>query len=139
MQKIQVQFSLEAILCFFLVFNPLEYIKAAISQKSIKMYLKDCSGEVSAKNKIHFLRGFQSLCTLKSYGLARGSIIPSHVFDAESLLIDKGFKIYWKVPAAWVHLRCISEHNCLGTGLNCALKINFTYSPTLINIAPILA
>ena len=47
---------------FQVIFNPLKGPKAAIIQKSIKIYLKDYSREVSAKNRIYFLRGFQSLC-----------------------------------------------------------------------------
>ena len=47
---------------FQVIFNPLKGPKAAIIQKSIKIYLKNCSKEVSAKNRIYFLRGFQSLC-----------------------------------------------------------------------------
>ena len=44
---------------FQVILNPLKYIKAA------KVYLNNCPGEVSAKNRIYFLRGFQSLCTVK--------------------------------------------------------------------------
>ena len=47
---------------FQVVFDPLKGLKAAIIQKTIKIYLKDGSKEVSAKNRIYFLRGFQSLC-----------------------------------------------------------------------------
>ena len=47
---------------FQVVFDPLKGLKAAIIQKNIKIYLKDCSEEVSERNRIYFLRGFQSLC-----------------------------------------------------------------------------
>ena len=51
---------------FQVIFDPLKGLKAAIIQKTIKIYLKDCSREVSAKNRIYFLRGFQSMWAGKS-------------------------------------------------------------------------
>ena len=48
---------------FQVIFDPLKGLKAAIIQKTIKIYIKDCSREVWAKNRIYFLRGFQSLCS----------------------------------------------------------------------------
>ena len=64
---------------FQVVFDPVKGLKAAIIQKTIKIYLKDCSKEVSAKNRIYFLRGFQSLCHdfINSF-FAKPSIVEKH-------------------------------------------------------------
>ena len=74
---------------FQVLVNPLKCIKAAMNEKKIKLYLTNCSEGVSAKNRIHFLRGFQPLCHVPGVSQVGRYLfptpdLPSSIFAAPS-------------------------------------------------------
>ena len=98
------------------IFDPLKGLKAPIIQKTIKIYLKDYSREVSTKNRIYSLRGFQSLCLGHLYWfIIRRIMYRIKVFVCIIIELDEKTWGAFPLPpelCQWRHLKFDIEHVC---------------------------